>query len=132
MTLVSGYKWPADPRHDTLERFIYEGVNPAGDGMFGVLGECSIVPRGKFQGTTTAATWLRMVRQFSQSTLQCAVSESYPLILQAYHDSATFNITDQTGGLDASIHFELDRPEVSYSIGVQNSHLTFDRTSEMV
>ncbi|KAF9051481.1 heme peroxidase [Panaeolus papilionaceus] len=29
----------------------------------------------------------------------------------AYHDSATFNITDQTGGLDASIHFELDRPE---------------------
>ncbi|KAF9051482.1 heme peroxidase [Panaeolus papilionaceus] len=90
--LVSGYKWPGDPRHDALERLIYEGVNPAGTSMFDLLTNCTFLQRGEkgqIQGTTTAATWLRM----------------------AYHDSATFNITDQTGGLDASIHFELDRPE---------------------
>jgi hypothetical protein len=32
--------------------------------------------------------------------------------VEAYHDMATHNITDGTGGLDASIFYELDRPEV--------------------
>jgi hypothetical protein len=31
---------------------------------------------------------------------------------QAYHDSATHNIIDGTGGLDGSIFYELDRAEV--------------------
>jgi len=31
---------------------------------------------------------------------------------KAYHDMATHNIEDGTGGMDASIRFELDRPEV--------------------
>ena len=32
--------------------------------------------------------------------------------VQAYHDMATHNVEDGTGGLDASIQFEQDRPEV--------------------
>ncbi|PPQ81453.1 hypothetical protein CVT24_001448 [Panaeolus cyanescens] len=39
--------------------------------------------------TTVSATWLRA----------------------AFHDASTFNITDGTGGLDASIYYELDRGE---------------------
>ncbi|KAL0067948.1 hypothetical protein AAF712_005117 [Marasmius tenuissimus] len=39
--------------------------------------------------TTTAAQWIRL----------------------AYHDMSTHNVEDGTGGLDASIRFELDRPE---------------------
>ena len=31
---------------------------------------------------------------------------------KAYHDVATHNITDGTGGLDASIFYEVDRDEV--------------------
>ena len=34
-------------------------------------------------------------------------------VVQAYHDMATHNSTAGTGGLDASIQFELDRDEVS-------------------
>lgn len=34
--------------------------------------------------------------------------------LQAFHDMATHNVDDKTGGLDGSIVYELDRPEVSY------------------
>ncbi len=33
-------------------------------------------------------------------------------ILQAYHDMATHDISDGTGGMDASIRLELDRQEV--------------------
>ena len=33
-------------------------------------------------------------------------------IIQAYHDVATHNVTDGTGGLDASIFYEFNRPEV--------------------
>jgi hypothetical protein len=33
--------------------------------------------------------------------------------MQAYHDMATHDATTGTGGLDGSIVFELDRPEVS-------------------
>lgn len=32
--------------------------------------------------------------------------------VQAYHDMATHNILDGTGGLDASIRFEMTRDEV--------------------
>lgn len=34
-------------------------------------------------------------------------------VIKAYHDMATFNIEDGTGGLDGSIQFEQDRAEVS-------------------
>ncbi len=34
-------------------------------------------------------------------------------LVQAFHDFATHNVTDGTGGLDASIIYELDRAQVS-------------------
>lgn len=33
------------------------------------------------------------------------------LLRLAYHDAATHSMTDGTGGANASIQFELDRPE---------------------
>jgi hypothetical protein len=37
------------------------------------------------------------------------------IIEQAYHDMATHDIDSGTGGLDASIAYELDRPQVDHS-----------------
>ncbi|KAK1222472.1 hypothetical protein PQX77_014678 [Marasmius sp. AFHP31] len=48
-------------------------------------------------------------------TLDCALRDSTTVAAQwiriAYHDMSTHNIEDGTGGLDASIRFELDRSE---------------------
>jgi hypothetical protein len=33
---------------------------------------------------------------------------------QAYHDMATYDAATGTGGLDGSIQYEVDRPEVSF------------------
>ncbi|PPQ65926.1 hypothetical protein CVT24_011259 [Panaeolus cyanescens] len=86
---VSAYRWP-QPQLDSLEKFIYEGARPDGNEMQSLVVDCKLRTSGdSTQRTTVAAQWLRM----------------------SYHDSATFNITDQTGGLDGSIHFELDRAE---------------------
>ncbi|PPQ76605.1 hypothetical protein CVT24_013073 [Panaeolus cyanescens] len=94
---VLGYQWPGDPRHDMVEKFIYEGTRADGLGFFGPLADCGFRITGPdITSTTVAATWLRF----------------------AYHDSATFNITDGTGGVDGSIHFELDRAEAcAFNIG---------------
>jgi hypothetical protein len=40
---------------------------------------------------------------------------SFKSHLQAFHDMATHNVEDRTGGLDGSIVYELERPEVSCS-----------------
>lgn len=61
--------------------------------------------------STLAAEWIRLV---------CAafLAVSVGLPRQAYHDMATHNVDDGTGGLDMSIVYELDRGEVSYSYHV--------------
>jgi len=41
---------------------------------------------------------------------------AYLYSIQAYHDVATHNITDGTGGLDGSIFFELNRAEVRHNV----------------
>ncbi|KAK1230059.1 hypothetical protein PQX77_006875 [Marasmius sp. AFHP31] len=64
-----------------LEELLFEGPYLA-DPAFGF-------PCQSRDGTTTAAQWLRL----------------------GYHDMSTHNIDDGTGGLDASIVFELDRPQ---------------------
>jgi hypothetical protein len=52
--------------------------------------------------------------------------------IQAYHDMATHDIESGTGGLDASIAFELDRPQVSYSNVASTQDIDEnDRTSEL-
>ncbi|KAK1230045.1 hypothetical protein PQX77_006861 [Marasmius sp. AFHP31] len=50
------------------------------------------------ENTTTAAQWLRL----------------------AYHDMSTHNVDDGSGGLDASIIYELDRPQ-NIGLGMQES-----------
>ncbi|KAF8193460.1 heme peroxidase [Pholiota molesta] len=84
--LTRGYQWPS-PQYEALESFLWEG----GDNRVGLpiallVADCRI--RGGAPGNT-GAQWLRF----------------------AYHDVATHNITDGTGGMDASIFYELDRPE---------------------
>ncbi|KAF8171262.1 heme peroxidase [Pholiota molesta] len=84
--LARGYQWPS-PQYEALESFLWEG----GDSRVG--NEISIlVADCRTRGdplSSVGAQWLRF----------------------AYHDMATHNITDGTGGLDASIFYELDRPE---------------------
>jgi len=48
------------------------------------------------------------------------------LLRQAYHDMSTHNIEDGTGGMDASIRYELDREEVrqSGSVSREMNYLT--------
>ncbi|KDR77715.1 hypothetical protein GALMADRAFT_65948 [Galerina marginata CBS 339.88] len=89
------YTWPS-AQHDALEQFLYEGTHVTDDNVAGLAGFClhRALPGG-FQPSTFAAEWVRL----------------------AYHDMATHNATDGTGGLDASIFYELDRPE---NIGAGN------------
>ncbi|KAJ6482926.1 heme peroxidase [Mycena vitilis] len=81
--LANAYIWPS-PQLDALETMRFEQP------LFGFLQPCNIFINGG-SGRSNAADWLRT----------------------AYHDMATHNATDGTGGLDASIRFseELARPE---------------------
>ncbi|KAF9050164.1 heme peroxidase [Panaeolus papilionaceus] len=82
-----GYEWP-DPKFDAMEKLVFEGARADGDDLQSLLGDC-FHRGGNRNKTTVAAQWLRF----------------------AYHDVATHNIEKGTGGIDGSIHFELDRGE---------------------
>ncbi|KAG7087894.1 hypothetical protein E1B28_011941 [Marasmius oreades] len=53
---------------------------------------------------------------FENTTLNCAPRENTRVAAQwirlAFHDMATHNVDDGTGGLDGSIIYKFDRPEV--------------------
>ncbi|KAK7039181.1 hypothetical protein VNI00_010085 [Paramarasmius palmivorus] len=53
-------------------------------------------------------------------TVNCSERDSSTVAAQwirlAYHDMATHNVEDGTGGLDASIRAELGRPEVRFML----------------
>ncbi|KAF8185395.1 heme peroxidase [Pholiota molesta] len=84
--LTHGYQWPS-PQYDSLESFLWEGGDDrVGNTVSDLVAGCRM--RGD-PLSSVGAQWLRF----------------------AYHDMATHNITDGTGGLDASIFYELDRPE---------------------
>ncbi|KIM38677.1 hypothetical protein M413DRAFT_240334 [Hebeloma cylindrosporum] len=85
LSLVSAYKWPS-PQYDPLEETLYQGGTTFTS--FFNKEECR---KRSSPRTFVAAEWIRL----------------------AYHDSATHDITYGTGGLDASIFHELDRPENS-------------------
>ncbi|TFK86856.1 heme peroxidase [Polyporus arcularius HHB13444] len=89
ITSASGYTWP-NPKLDELERLLYDqfGFNVPGI-LTSVLPCNSFVEFNGIANRSNAADWIRT----------------------AYHDMATHNVNDGTGGLDASIQFELDRPE---------------------
>ncbi|KAH8883387.1 heme peroxidase [Thozetella sp. PMI_491] len=79
--------WPND-QTDELERFLYEQIGFKATGVAGTVANCigdGSVPQGRSFG----AEWLR----------------------NAYHDMATADVFAGTGGMDASIVYELDRPE---------------------
>ncbi|KAJ6555634.1 heme peroxidase [Mycena vulgaris] len=90
LVTVNGYVWPS-PQLDALEsaRFDQLGHN---ENFAGFVDPCNADNfAGNLSGRSDAADWIR----------------------NAYHDMATHNITDGTGGLDASIRFaeEQARPE---------------------
>ncbi|KAF5322147.1 hypothetical protein D9619_001659 [Psilocybe cf. subviscida] len=79
------YVWP-DPQYEALEGMFYEGTGFNGNLFSSFVADCA---KRDSRDTTVAAEWVRL----------------------AYHDMATFNITNGTGGVDASIYYELDREE---------------------
>ncbi|KAK0209295.1 heme peroxidase [Desarmillaria ectypa] len=85
LTGLYAYTWPSNI--DYLEGVIYQ---QAGYRRFGIIDEvspCSFSSDG--EGRQAAAEWVRT----------------------AFHDMITHNAADGTGGMDASIMFEMDRPE---------------------
>ncbi|KAG6820644.1 hypothetical protein H0H93_013843 [Arthromyces matolae] len=81
----SNYTWPS-PQYDALEQLVYEGRRADGSSLATIVHPC------KFRTDTNAsiaAEWLRF----------------------AFHDMATHDSTNGTGGLDGSIVYELDRAE---------------------
>ncbi|KAK7008397.1 peroxidase [Favolaschia claudopus] len=87
---VHGYLWPS-PMLDELESLLYEITAQPPD-MASFISPCdSFISGGIQTGRSNPADWIRT----------------------AYHDMATHNIADGTGGLDASIRFaeEQARPE---------------------
>ncbi|KAJ7234628.1 heme peroxidase [Mycena haematopus] len=94
VSVRADYKWPSLP-YDAYEEFLYEGTRPDGSSLAQLVSPCKL--RGGIN-TTVAAEWLRLV----------------------YHDTATHNISDGTGGLDGSIFFETDRSE-NVGAGMNNT-----------
>ncbi|KAF8188883.1 heme peroxidase [Mycena galopus ATCC 62051] len=94
LATVNAYIWPS-PQLDALEaiRFDQSGFNTLGTTLANFVQPCTDFVFGSPTGTgrSDAADWIRT----------------------AYHDMATYNSTDGTGGLDASIRFaaEQARPE---------------------
>ena len=95
--------WP-NPKLDALEGLRFDLAGTAQLSSF--INPCDTFAFGDDNtGRADAADWLRTVR--SVSTFPVRANST-----QAYHDMATHNVADGTGGLDASIRFETDRPEV--------------------
>ncbi|CAM1507719.1 Fc.00g045670.m01.CDS01 [Cosmosporella sp. VM-42] len=80
------YIWP-NARIDVLESMLYEQSGREANSPASFVVPCGKVPFGAGRGGP--AEWLRT----------------------AYHDMATANVVAGTGGIDASIGFELDRDE---------------------
>ncbi|EAU88828.2 hypothetical protein CC1G_01201 [Coprinopsis cinerea okayama7 len=96
---VVGYRWPS-PQYDALEGLLYEGRRRDGSNLASIQHPCKNRPGSR---ASIGAEWLRL----------------------AYHDVATHNIETGTGGLDASIAFELDRAE-NFGNGMHESIEDFE------
>ena len=126
LSVVSAYTWP-NPLLDELESQVYDlfGYNANGfPGFQTGINPCKL----DFFNTglansnrSNAADWIRTVCG-SCHLRYSTVADRHPL--QAYHDMATYNVTDGTGGLDGSIQYEQDRAEV----GSLRSSPTYDPT----
>lgn len=112
-TLSSGYVWP-NPQLDALEsmrvdQFGY-AASVGGSLIAGGLTPCNktFFPSDT-PGRSNAADWIRNVR-FSPTLTKSWMGSH--MISQVFHDAAPHNQADGTGGLDASIRFEISRSEV--------------------
>ncbi|KAG5645579.1 hypothetical protein DXG03_005717 [Asterophora parasitica] len=83
--LADDYRWPS-PLYDTLEQLLYEGRRADGSSLASLVHPCRARPD---TNASIAAEWLRF----------------------AFHDMATHDIADGSGGLDGSIAYELSRAE---------------------
>jgi hypothetical protein len=100
------YVWPA-PQLDALEAQRWDQDDKF-SGLAGFIEPCDFFTFGDGTGRANTADWIRTV-----SWKKHALANSADM-RQAYHDMATHNIADGTGGLDASIRFpeEQSRGEV--------------------
>lgn len=88
LTFVTGlyaYTWPSNI--DYLEGVMYQQAGYRRFGVIDGVSPCSFSSDG--EGRQAAAEWVRT----------------------AFHDMITHNAAEGTGGMDASIMFEMDRPE---------------------
>lgn len=97
-TFSSAYTWPS-PQYDALEALLFEGRRSDGSSISSIVHPCR-----KRTGTLASipAEWLRF----------------------AFHDMATHNVDDGTGGLDGSLVYELDRPE-NFGLGFNQTESDF-------
>ncbi|KAI0718229.1 heme peroxidase [Cerioporus squamosus] len=95
ISVVSAYIWP-DPLRDALESQIYD--------LFGYNANF-------FPGFQTGVVPCNVYFFHAGSPGTANRSNAADWIRTAYHDMATYNVSDGTGGLDASIQYELDRAE---------------------
>ncbi|KAH9483912.1 WSC domain-containing protein [Psilocybe cubensis] len=103
LSLVSplsfAYTWPS-PQYDALEGLLFEGRRSDGSSLASLVHPC------RKRGATLAsvpAEWLRF----------------------AFHDMATHNVDDGTGGLDGSIVYELGRSE-NFGLGFNQTLSDFE------
>ncbi|KAJ7025119.1 L-ascorbate oxidase [Mycena alexandri] len=101
IAVANAYQWPS-PLIDQVEGLLYEGRGEGdpNNSLIDFAGKLAQCQSGSL-GESGAAEWIRF----------------------AYHDMATHNIEDGTGGLDNSLLLELDRAE---NVGVGMKHALAD------
>ncbi|KAF8912080.1 L-ascorbate oxidase [Gymnopilus junonius] len=94
----SAYTWPS-PQYDALEGLLFEGRRSDGSSLSSIVHPCR-----KRTGTLASipAEWFRF----------------------AFHDMATHNVDNGTGGLDGSLVYELNRPE-NFGLGFNQTQSDF-------
>ncbi|KAF7337433.1 Peroxidase [Mycena sanguinolenta] len=119
IAVANAYIWPS-PQLDALEaaRFDQQGFNA--NFLAGFIQPCDTFQFGSDTGRANAADWIRTVGFY------LAFPHWADLFTEAYHDMATHNSTDGTGGLDASIRFAEEQARV------ENAGDGFDNTMTLI
>jgi hypothetical protein len=111
---AAAYVWPS-PKLDALEAQRWDQDDTL-SGFAAFVQPCDFFIRGNDDGSPTGRAngpdWIRTVRRGQRNPPYLKL-----IYAQAYHDMATHNAEDGTGGLDASIRFaeEQSRSEVCHS-----------------
>lgn len=105
LATTNAYIWPS-PQLDELDQMRFEQP------LAGFVRPCDLfIFDGSNSGRSDTADWIRTVRRKIGQEFRHLAH-----VRQAYHDMATHNIADGTGGMDGSIRFfdEMARPEVCF------------------